>query len=143
VPSDAVFEIPRGTGRARGAGILALALSSPALAKLRPTHLARALAWATASPRGTEAEAAISRAERALGISGRVYSHTCLTRGIVRFVALRRAGLPVDLVFGLGAPSGVADGHCWLELDGHPYLEREDPRSVFPEMYRLPLERRA
>jgi hypothetical protein len=53
-------------------------------------------------------------------------------------VVLRRAGLPVDLVFGLGAPAGVADGHCWLELHGRPYLEREDPRSVFPEMYRLP-----
>lgn len=141
MPSDAVL-VPRAR-RAHGVGTLMLALSAPALARLRPRHLARALAWATARPSRGVTEAAVARAERALSISGRLRRHTCLTRGIVRFVALRRAGLPVDLVFGLGAPSGVADGHCWLELDGRPFLEREDPRSVFPEMYRLPLERRA
>lgn len=51
---------------------------------------------------------------------------------------LRRAGLPVELVFGLGMPNGPYEGHCWLELDGLPYLEATDPRGVFPEVFRVP-----
>ena len=61
----------------------------------------------------------------------------CLTRGVTLFWFLRRAGLDVELRFGLD-PSGVADGHCWLTLDGEPYLERDDPRPRFAETYRLP-----
>jgi len=62
----------------------------------------------------------------------------CLTRGVTLFWFLRRAGLEVELRFGLD-PSGDADGHCWLTLGGEPYLERTDPRPRFAEIYRLPV----
>jgi Transglutaminase-like superfamily len=64
----------------------------------------------------------------------------CLTRGVTLFWFLRRAGLNVELRFGLEAPNdGMADGHCWLSLDGEPFLEQVDPRPRFAELYRLPL----
>jgi hypothetical protein len=63
---------------------------------------------------------------------------TCLTRGITRYFALRRAGVDVALAFGLGQGTGdKVDGHCWLVRDGEPFLETRDPRGVFTEMYRM------
>ena len=64
----------------------------------------------------------------------------CLTRGVTLFWFLRRAGLDVELRFGLDPRehSGT-EGHCWLSLDGEPFLERRDPRARFAELYRLPL----
>ncbi len=62
----------------------------------------------------------------------------CLTRGLTLFWFLRRAGLDVELRFGVDAAAGSeADGHCWLTLAGEPYLERQDLRR-FTELYRLP-----
>jgi hypothetical protein len=56
------------------------------------------------------------------------------------FWFLRRAGLDVELRFGLDTQSVPAtDGHCWIALDGEPFLERVDPRPRFAETYRLPL----
>jgi Transglutaminase-like superfamily len=64
----------------------------------------------------------------------------CLTRGVTLFWFLRRAGLDVELRFGLDpAEDNTTDGHCWLSLDGEPFLERRDPRSRFTELFRLPL----
>jgi hypothetical protein len=64
----------------------------------------------------------------------------CLTRGLTLFWFLRRAGLDVELRFGLDpGPDAKPDGHCWLSLDGEPYLEQRDPRPRFTELYRLPL----
>jgi hypothetical protein len=60
----------------------------------------------------------------------------CLARGVTLFWFLRRAGVDVELRFGLD-PAGDADGHCWLALDGEPYLERVEV-SRFTELYRLP-----
>ncbi len=65
----------------------------------------------------------------------------CLPRGLTLFWFLRRAGLDVELRFGIDpAADGDrdADGHCWLALAGEPYLERQDLRR-FVELYRLPL----
>jgi hypothetical protein len=59
---------------------------------------------------------------------------------VTLFWFLRRAGLDVELVFGLDPAMGeAADGHCWLALAGEPFLEKVDPRSRFTEVYRLPL----
>ena len=65
----------------------------------------------------------------------------CLTRGITLYWFLRRAGMPVELRFGLdpASTSAGADGHCWLTLDGAPFLERVDPRDHFSELYCFPL----
>jgi hypothetical protein len=61
---------------------------------------------------------------------------------VTLFWFLRRAGLNVELRFGLDpvdGQHGEADGHCWLTLNGEPFLEQRDPRSRFAELYRLPL----
>jgi hypothetical protein len=48
--------------------------------------------------------------------------------------------LDVELRFGIDpANEDAADGHCWLSLDGEPFLEKSDPRPRFAELYRLPL----
>lgn len=86
----------------------------------------------------------IERLDRLVAIAPRVarplVRSGCLTRGITLFWFLRRAGLDVELRFGLDPrdPSAT-DGHCWLSLDGEPFLERRDPRPRFAELYRLPL----
>lgn len=118
--------------------------------------------------RRSPARGEIERLERLVGLAPRV-AHPlvrtgCLTRGVTLFWFLRRAGLDVELRFGLdpggerpldpggeraldpGAerqlgPGGKrpSDGHCWLTLDGEPFLEKRDPRPHFPEIYRFPL----
>jgi hypothetical protein len=68
----------------------------------------------------------------------------CLTRGVTLFWFLRRAGLDVELRFGVD-PLQLedADGHCWLVLDGEPLLEQVDPRPRFAELYAFPSPVRA
>ena len=120
-------------------GALVVAASAPAVARLRPARLVRLLSLtARRPPRPGVAADAVTRADRALGLVGRVRPQSCLTRGITRFVVLRRAGMGVELVFGVSAATGNEGGHCWLELDGTPYLETTDPRQVFPEVFRVP-----
>lgn len=119
-------------------GALVVAASAPAVARLRPSRLVRLLSLAARKPANASvAPAAVTRAERALGLIGRIRPQSCLTRGITRFVVLRRAGMPVELVFGMSAADGTG-GHCWLELEGRPYLESTDPRELFPEVFRVP-----
>jgi hypothetical protein len=86
----------------------------------------------------------IERLERVVTLAPRIarplVRSGCLTRGLTLFWFLRGAGLDVELCFGLDPETeGPADGHCWLALDGEPYLERRDPRPRFVELYRLPL----
>ena len=62
----------------------------------------------------------------------------CLTRGVTLYYFLRRAGVDVALCFGMGRGHDTADGfdgHCWLVLEGEPYLEQRDPRPLYTEMY--------
>jgi hypothetical protein len=115
-------------------------LAVPALTRLRPSRLCRVLGYAVRNTRAAAApdETAVARVQRALAIAGRVRRQTCLTRSVARFLLLRRAGYPVELVFGLGPQEGIWAGHCWLELDGKPYLEDTDPRPLFPQMLRVP-----
>ena len=61
----------------------------------------------------------------------------CLTRGLTRYYFLRRAGLDVALCFGMGRLGKGFMGHCWLEKAGEPFLEAEDPRPRYREMYRI------
>ena len=86
----------------------------------------------------------VERLERLIDFAPRVARPLvrpgCLTRGVTLFWFLRRAGLDVELRFGLdAAPDSASDGHCWLSLDGEPFLEKVDPRPRFAELYRLPL----
>ena len=61
----------------------------------------------------------------------------CLTRALTRYYFLRRAGLDVALCFGMGRLDKEFMGHCWLEKDGEPFLETEDPQTRYAEMYRV------
>lgn len=69
----------------------------------------------------------------------------CLTRGATLYYFLRRAGLDVQLSFGMDDTGAVGGGqlgmvgHCWLVKDGVPYLEARDPRQLYTEVYRLPV----
>lgn len=62
----------------------------------------------------------------------------CLTRGLTLYCFLRRAGVDVELCFGIGRVAEALEGHCWLERGGAPYLERVDPSSSFVVLYRIP-----
>jgi hypothetical protein len=108
---------------------LAVAASSPALARLSPERLARVL-----EPRTMRADrrpSALRAAEQALGRTGRFIRHTCYTRGITRYYVLRRAGFDVSLVFGIDRDTTSPDGHCWIVLDGEIYQESTDPTERF------------
>ena len=64
----------------------------------------------------------------------RVLPDTCLYRAAARFVVLRAAGLAPRLVVGAardGTSAGALIGHAWVEVDGAPFLEPEDPRARF------------
>jgi len=61
----------------------------------------------------------------------------CLTRAVTLYWFLARAGLPVELRFGI-ARTGEADGHAWLALDGAAFLEKTDPEPAFTVTYRVP-----
>jgi hypothetical protein len=63
-----------------------------------------------------------------------------LTRGLTRYFFLRRAGLDVVLCFGMGRHDTEVLAHCWLVKNGEPFLEAEDPRPLYVEMYRISRE---
>lgn len=68
----------------------------------------------------------------------------CLTRGLTRYYFLRRAGMDVSLHFGMGriGQQKEFDGHCWLVRDGEPYMENQDPRTLYIDMYHISPEHR-
>lgn len=120
-------------------GAVVLALLTPLLTRLSPNRLRRVLQLLaeTGRRRAARREVVLPRVERSLAIAARLRTQTCLSRGVTRYVLLRRAGFPVDLVFGVGPHENVFAGHCWLELEREPYLEAEDPRGLFPEVFRV------
>lgn len=61
----------------------------------------------------------------------------CLTRAVTLYWFLARAGVPVELRFGI-ARTAEADGHAWLAVDGAAYLEKTDPAPQFTVTYRVP-----
>lgn len=66
----------------------------------------------------------------------------CLRRSLTRYMALRRAGIPVVVQFGAKRagvqPSATLTGHAWLTLDGAPYHEPDDNWAGFTPTYRYP-----
>ena len=89
-------------------------------------------------PGGARAHHALALVSLVLDFGRPAFRPTCLTRGITRYYALRRAGVDVALAFGIGQPTGgQVGGHCWLVKDGEPFLETQDPRAWFTEMYRI------
>ena len=66
----------------------------------------------------------------------------CLTRGLTRYYFFRRAGMDVSLHFGMGriGQRKEYDGHCWLVRDSEPYLENQDPRTLYIDIYQISRE---
>jgi hypothetical protein len=124
--------------------IFAVAVSVPLLMRLPLPRLAGQLEPSGAPSCPTPAQEA-RLVQAVLGVlrAGRpLVRRGCLTRGVTLYYFLRRAGVDVSLVFGMGAsadqPDGF-DGHCWLTKNGEPYLEQRDPRPCYTPMYSFPL----
>jgi hypothetical protein len=68
----------------------------------------------------------------------------CLRRSLLRYHFLRRAGLPVSIVFGARLKEtregGGIGGHAWLTLNGTPYYENAEDYAGFVEMYIYPVD---
>ncbi len=124
------------------AALSGFASTVPLLMRLPLPRLAALL---TRAPRRRSPHAGdVERLERLITLAPRVAAPLvrpgCMTRGVTLFWFLRRAGLDVELRFGLDpGDEQRTDGHCWLTLDGEPFLEKRDPRPWFAETYRLPL----
>jgi hypothetical protein len=117
--------------------IYAFVIAVPCLVRLRLPLLAAILEPRRVPPAPDEkrAEAVVSATDRVLR-SGRPFIRTgCLTRGLTLFYFLRRAGVDVALLFGVGEIDGKPAGHCWIVRGGEPFLEEEDPRPHFTEVW--------
>ena len=71
--------------------------------------------------------------------ASRLVRAECLVRGLTRYYFLRRAGLSLGVVFGMGEVHGRLEGHCWLVHEGRPFMEASDPRPHFRPMLTFPL----
>jgi hypothetical protein len=124
------------------ARIVAFAATVPGLMRLPLPRVASLLTRPPRrrSPGPAETERIRRLVDLAPRIAHPVVKPGCLTRGVTLFWFLRRAGLEVELRFGLDpGDARLPDGHCWLTLDGEPFLEKRDPHPRFTEIYRLPL----
>jgi hypothetical protein len=127
--------------RRRGDAVLfvesfCVALAMPLLVRLPLARLEGLLDWAAAGPPRPADRSADAVAATVLDMlqAGRpLVRRGCLTRGLTLYYFLRRAGVDVGLDFGMGpvADGDGFDGHCWLVLDGEPYLEARDPRRHY------------
>lgn len=94
-----------------------------------------------AAVRPGEEEVILRCVELAIGLGRPVVRNNCLTRGVTRYVFLRRAGVDVSLCFGAASKEGEllsATGHCWLVRGGRAYLEASEPLSHFVPIYLVP-----
>ena len=67
-----------------------------------------------------------------------VFRPNCVKQSLVLFHFLRQWGAPVALYFGVAKHSDTLAGHCWVELDGQPLGEADEPRRVFTIVYTFP-----
>jgi hypothetical protein len=103
---------------------------------IEPSPRSRARALPPLPPPAVDA--LVRRLQRLLLAGHPVIRSGCLTRGVTLYYFLRRAGAEVTLRFGMGEIDGSFSGHCWLEQDGEPLVETQDPRPLFVEMFRIP-----
>lgn len=68
-----------------------------------------------------------------------LWRYTCLKRGAVLFLLLRRAGRAVRLHIGVRRDESILRAHAWLVLDGRPYLEADTHAlSTYQEIAAFP-----
>ena len=122
--------------------VLLVAMSVPLITRLSLERQEALLEPRRPAPPDPEREAwLVANVDRLLSAGRPVIRPGCLTRGLTHYYFLRRAGVDVQLRYGLGHPVGEADGHCWLVRDGEPFLERADPRGRYVETYSMPRAR--
>lgn len=130
--------------RSPGEALLALRVLLVAASVPLITRLSLARQEALLEPRNParpdpEREAwLVANVDRLLSAARPLVRAGCLTRGLTYYFFLRRAGVDVQLRYGLATPIGDSDGHCWLVRDGEPFLERVDPRDHYVETYSIP-----
>jgi hypothetical protein len=61
---------------------------------------------------------------------------SCLTKALVLWAALVRAGLPCEVVAGVRLEAQKLDAHAWVEREGRVLLDREDVRSSYSRFAR-------
>jgi hypothetical protein len=122
------------------AQVFLFAAAVPALARLKLSSLQRVLEPASppVAPDPARVAEIVRAVDRAISLGSPFVRRGCLTRAITLYYFLRRAGLDVQLRFGMGVLERDYAGHCWLVKDGEPYLEARDPRPLFTEMYSIP-----
>jgi len=122
--------------------VFAFAAAVPYLLRLKLPRVARALESQRNPSVLSEGSAGkiVSFVEIAIRHGRPFVRPGCLTRGLTRYYFLRRAGMDVALCFGMGRLDNDFMGHCWLVSDGKPFLEIEDPRPRYIEMYRISRE---
>ncbi|HKP21077.1 MAG TPA: lasso peptide biosynthesis B2 protein [Thermoleophilaceae bacterium] len=119
--------------------VLLVAVSVPLIARLPLARQEALLEPRNPAPPDPEREAwLVANVDRLLSAARPVVRAGCLTRGLTYYFFLRRAGVDVQLRYGLATPIGDSDGHCWLVRDGEPFLERADPRDRYVETYSIP-----
>jgi hypothetical protein len=122
------------------ARVLLFSLSVPLLLRRGPERMAKILEPSTPGRPAADpaaAQALARRIDRWLRAGWPLVRRGCLTRGLTQYRFLRRAGFDVSLRFGVGEVNGRFEGHCWLVQDGRPFLEKQDPRPIYTEMWRI------
>jgi hypothetical protein len=122
--------------------VFLFAAAVPHLMRLKLAHLAAVLepGW---EPRPVDPDRAgeiAAYVETAIKRGRPLVRPGCLTLGITRYYFFRRAGMDVSLHFGMKRIGKEYVGHCWLVRDGEPYLEKQDPRTLYIEVYRISRE---
>ena len=114
------------------ARVFAFAVCVPLITRLPLARQEAILEPRRAAPRARAREAwLVENVDRVLGRGAPLVRSGCLTRGLTHFYFLRRAGVELQLSYGIGTVDGRPEGHCWLVRDGEPWLEHEDPRPHF------------
>jgi len=62
----------------------------------------------------------------------------CMKQSLVLFHFLRSWGLPTRINFGVLKRNGRLTGHAWLELDGSPIAEAQNPRLIYNIVFQYP-----
>ena len=119
--------------------IALVALAVPLLARLKLPRLATLLGRGRAAtpPDPARVDDLVASVAAVLQFAAVLIRPTCMTRGLVLFHFLRKAGFDVQLCFGAGYPRGQFEAHCWLVYEEKPFMEPRDPRQWFTELYRM------
>jgi hypothetical protein len=118
--------------------VLCVAAAVPFLLRLKMSRVQALLEPRIYSPADRHGVELITKyVEMAIRKGRPVVRPGCLTRGVTRYYFFRRDGMEVSLCFGMGKVKEAFVGHCWLVKDGVPFMEMQDPRPLYAEMYRI------